>query len=347
MERTFIDETETVGVRYSEVADTISLWPSEAESIRRDCLTTADKLWRTALHDEDLVYSAESLASRFPDRLHRTIRAFRDYGAEDGAILIEGLPVDDVAVTPRGPADEPEWTALPVASLVQLAVMSMLGAPISYAQEKAGKLIQDVYPKAGAERSQENSGSVLLELHTEDGFLMTPPDYLSLLCLRSDHELRAATVACGIRRVLHELPAAVQAVLRQPRFKISFSSSFVGTGAPRWTAPIPVLTGPDRDPDLCVDMHGMIAMDQQAEQALSQLRERLEANLVGGVLQRGSLLIIDNNAAVHGRTGFAPRYDGTDRWLRRCFVTTNLRRVRADIIQGRMLDSRERSMVSG
>jgi L-asparagine oxygenase len=31
---------------------------------------------------------------------------------------------------------------------------------------------------------------------------------------------------------------------------------------------------------------------------------------------------------VHGRTGFAPRYDGKDRWLQRTFVMNDLRRSR-------------------
>jgi L-asparagine oxygenase len=34
--------------------------------------------------------------------------------------------------------------------------------------------------------------------------------------------------------------------------------------------------------------------------------------------------VIDNTAAVHGRSPFSPRYDGTDRWLQRAFVVANL-----------------------
>jgi len=42
------------------------------------------------------------------------------------------------------------------------------------------------------------------------------------------------------------------------------------------------------------------------------------------VLDDGDLLVIDNDRAVHGRTAFTPRYDGTDRWLRRALVVTSL-----------------------
>jgi alpha-ketoglutarate-dependent taurine dioxygenase len=42
-------------------------------------------------------------------------------------------------------------------------------------------------------------------------------------------------------------------------------------------------------------------------------------------LGSGDLLIIDNLQAVHGRRPFKARYDGSDRWLRRINITSNLR----------------------
>ena len=36
------------------------------------------------------------------------------------------------------------------------------------------------------------------------------------------------------------------------------------------------------------------------------------------------VLVVDNNTAVHGRTPFTPRFDGTDRWLQRTFVVADL-----------------------
>ncbi|GAA1236928.1 clavaminate synthase family protein [Prauserella halophila] len=338
---------DTRPLHYAALTDTVQMTVPESDMVRQRCRTIVTRLTGTALHDDRLLYAAEHLATHLPSRLRTKLLTLRDRGNVDGALLIKGLPIGELDDTPHHPSEEPAWWDVPVASLVQLSIMSILGSPISYAEEKAGQLIQDVYPQDGAEQKQENSGSVLLELHTEDGFLRTPPDYLSLLCLRSDHERRAATVACGIRRVLTGIPAEMLAILRRPRFQIAFSSSFVADSQPRWTQPLPVLTGPTDDPNLCVDLHGMVALDDQAEQALNVLQELMEANLVGGVLEPGELLIVDNNSAVHGRTDFTPHYDGRDRWLRRCFVTNNLRRVRADIINGRMLRSRERDTVPG
>jgi hypothetical protein len=38
------------------------------------------------------------------------------------------------------------------------------------------------------------------------------------------------------------------------------------------------------------------------------------------VLEPGDVAIIDNDVVVHGRAPFTPRYDGTDRWLKRINV---------------------------
>jgi hypothetical protein len=55
------------------------------------------------------------------------------------------------------------------------------------------------------------------------------------------------------------------------------------------------------------------------------------------VLADGDLLVIDNDHAVHGRTPFIPRYDGTDRWLKRALVVTSLP---TDDIVGRVIQTR-------
>jgi L-asparagine oxygenase len=43
------------------------------------------------------------------------------------------------------------------------------------------------------------------------------------------------------------------------------------------------------------------------------------------VLEPGDLLVVDNAVAVHGRSPFTPRFDGTDRWLQRTMVVSDLR----------------------
>jgi L-asparagine oxygenase len=223
-----------------------------------------------------------------------------------------------------------------VATLSQLMVMSVLGRSISYSDEKHGRLVQDVCPRKGAESRQENSGSVRLALHTEDGFHPAPPHFVSLLCLRGDHDVAAAVVTCGIGDVLLSLDAESIAVLRRPEFRIRFSTSFVpDVSVQVLSDPMPVLSGSADPPDLRCDFNGTVPTTPRARAALDRLEQVIQRSLKGLVMQPGDLIIVDNRRAVHGRTGFTPRYDGRDRWLRRSFAIADLRPVIGYLGEGR------------
>ena len=58
--------------------------------------------------------------------------------------------------------------------------------------------------------------------------------------------------------------------------------------------------------------------------ALSALHHAVKHTTQQVVLAAGDILVIDNHRCVHGRTPFAPRYDGTDRWLKRALVVQSL-----------------------
>jgi alpha-ketoglutarate-dependent taurine dioxygenase len=47
-------------------------------------------------------------------------------------------------------------------------------------------------------------------------------------------------------------------------------------------------------------------------------------------LRAGDVLVVDNTLAVHGRTPFVARYDGTDRWLQRTMTVADLAASAAD-----------------
>ncbi|SCL15259.1 L-asparagine oxygenase [Micromonospora rhizosphaerae] len=284
------------------------------------------------LDDSDLMVDCKLRMLRDgPESLVQALTEFRYRSNPDGALLLRNLPIDDaLPPTPEQGNFDGDWQRLKVASMTQLAVMNILGDVISYADEKAGRIIQDVVPVAGAEKRQENTGSCFLELHTEDGFHPQRPRFISLLALRPDHERVALTLASGIRRSLACLDGGTREVLARPIYRIRLSSSFVGDREDVYAGPVPVLTGSLSDPDLCVDFHAMTSDDPEGRRAIDSLRRAILTNLVGHVLAAGDLLIVDNDKAVHGRTGFTARYDGQDRWLRRSFAVPDLRRSTAD-----------------
>lgn len=307
---------------------TLVLTEDESRQIHDVGAGTAAQVAGHDLDSEQVLTAAELAGHSLPARLVRALVAFRRTGNEFGTLVVVNLPVDHEV--PSTPADGKltGWHGVPVATMVQLAVSSHLGDVIAYADEKAGSLIQDVVPVAGSEDRQENSGTACLELHTEDGFHPFKPDFLTLLCLRPDHERRGRTLTGAVSRVLRRLSAGCIETLRQPVFRIRYSSSFSQMGTSGVSPPLAVLDGSPDDPDVVADFHAMEPMTDGARRAFDELRKVLEPALVGTVMDRGTLLVVDNRTAVHGRTAFTARHDGTDRWLRRCFTVADLRRSR-------------------
>lgn len=286
-----------------------------------------------SLHDEELLLAIELATAGLSGGLRRRLLEFRDHGNDDGTLLLRGMPLGQVPPTPTGRPAGYRWTDLPVPTVGQLMVMSLLGRAVSYIDEKQGHLVQDICPQPGAEDRQENSGSALLELHTEDGFHPHQPHFLSLLCLRGDRGGEAVTVSGSLRAVLGDLDEATTARLRRPEYRIRFSSSFTGSRtADSYSPAMPVLGA---DGELQVDFHASEGLTAAATAALGRLREAVLDRLVGVVLEPGELLIVDNRLAVHGRSAFTPRYDGQDRWLRRSFVVADLRPVQPYLAEGR------------
>ncbi|MGW4044855.1 TauD/TfdA family dioxygenase [Streptomyces sp. NPDC004721] len=309
--------------------DTVELAPGEAKEIEILARRISDCRGHLPLHHPDLIEAVEVEAGRLPVAVAGALARYREHGTGSGVLLLKGLPVDEpLPPTPENGAHPGDWTDLAISTVTELMVMSRLGAVIAYADEKAGRLVQDVCPVRGAETRQENTGSRLLELHTEDGFHPHKPAFIGLSCLRQDHEGSALTVAGSIRAVLPVLPAETVEVLRRPLFRIRLSSSFTGGGVSRYSALMPVLSGPRDDPEMCVDFHAMESFDERGTGALNLLRDHLLQALIGVAMEPGDLLIVDNRVAVHGRTGFVPRHDGRDRWLRRCFAVTDIRASR-------------------
>ncbi|MFD8754745.1 TauD/TfdA family dioxygenase [Kitasatospora sp. NPDC059577] len=66
--------------------------------------------------------------------------------------------------------------------------------------------------------------------------------------------------------------------------------------------------------------------DREAVEALDRLMAELTRVQQEVVVGPGTLLVVDNYQAAHGRRSFKARYDGTDRWLKKITVSRNLRR---------------------
>lgn len=233
-------------------------------------------------------------------------------------VVLRGMPIGEVSATPTErlhpakPAGRSEATLLDVAGL--------LGEPVGYAQELGGALVQDLYPTAGSVGRQVSTGSgVELAFHTETSFHPHRPHHLLLLCLRGDPA--ASTTLCTLDAITERLSRRALEVLAQPRFRTGVDESFGGGPGCTWTTePMPVIA----DGALVYDGELTVGIDDEADRALAEVRDAIVSAQTAVVLEAGDLLVVDNHRAVHGRSSFRARFDGTDRWLQRSFVVDSL-----------------------
>jgi L-asparagine oxygenase len=276
---------------------------------------------------ERFLRAAGHAARSMPSVVHDSLVDFADSAHQSGALLLRGLPVGDLPPTPPTPTTPAEKDS--VSEFTLLTVARRLGQPIGYEPEHGGDLIQNIVPtKAAVDRQVSTSSTVQLMFHTEAAFHPHRPRYLLLLCLRGDSA--AHTTLSSIFEVLPHLPADVVDVLFQPRFRTAVDESYLDGRVNVLGAPTAVLSGNRRRPSMVFDADLMVGVDDEAEDAIRALGAATAACHTSVVLEAGDLLVVDNAVAVHGRSPFPARFDGTDRWLQRSFVVTDLITSSAD-----------------
>ncbi|MFE1754797.1 TauD/TfdA family dioxygenase [Streptomyces anandii] len=274
-------------------------------------------------------------AERIPVGVRRFLVSSR--AAEDAVIVLGNLPVDeDLVPTPPSWQVAAKEESATREELVLMLVGSVLGEPFGWVNQQNGRLVHDVCPSRGQENSLTSASSrQQLTLHTEDVFHSCRGDYVALMCLRNPDAV--GTTVALVESV--DFPEPVRRVLHQDRFRFFPDDSH--HVVPQHTTENPsalenrphevasVLFGPEESPYLRIDADFTEAMpgDTQAEAALETAAELLAAAAERVVLSPGDAVFVDNHRAVHGRDTFTPRYDGTDRWLKRTSLVRDLRRT--------------------
>ena len=283
--------------------------------------------WRPAVtnrrprDDRDLVAAAGRAALTMPQPARQALAELTRHAPQSGALVLRGLPLGDLPPTPATPRQAVRKDC--TSELVLLAVGRALGEPVGYEPEHGGDVVQNIVPtRRAAARQTSTSSRVTLMFHTEAAFHPHRPRHLLLLCLRGDPA--AATTLASIHEVLPLLPADVTDVLFERRFRTAVDESYLHGRRNVLGAPMAVLTGDRRRPSMVFDADLMVGSDAAADAALRALADAVAAHHTAVVLEAGDLLVVDNSAAVHGRSPFTARFDGTDRWLQRTFVVADL-----------------------
>jgi alpha-ketoglutarate-dependent taurine dioxygenase len=277
---------------------------------------------------EEFLFDCEMRADEMPRFVRRSLLEFQVHSNTEGVLLLRGLPIDPGLYYVHTPLNAERSSAKTtyVSERCLAMIGSRLGHLVSYIQEKNGDLFQNLAPVKGSERIQSSSGSqTQLQFHRETVFHPYPPEFLLLFCLRPDHDRVAETTYASISHALPLLSKEHRHLLFQPLYKTGIDYSFGNMACRKANGPVlPVLYGNQTDPFLNYDEDLMEGLTPEAQTALDALEEAIASVYRGIKLNTGDLLCIDNRRTVHGRSSFAPRYDGFDRWLQRSFVVRDL-----------------------
>ncbi|UFP96549.1 TauD/TfdA family dioxygenase [Gloeobacter morelensis] len=288
-----------------------------------------------SLEEPTFLEHASELAQLLPLSLRLGLTKLKMPGIGPDVLIISGMPFDEqkLGKTP------PHWRHIHVESsptrqeeLIFALIASFVGDVFGWATEQNGHLINDILPIEEHAHQQIGTGSLQeIEWHTEDSHFQVRPGYLALMCLRNPDWL-PTTVATAA--AVEKLAEWQRELLREKRYRIGSDLSHTGATESRHARiyfpaleaqKIAVLSGESAWPLLRIDRYFVerAHTDKLGRMALDALVERFDTDLWELVLEPGDICLIDNFRVVHGRRPFTPRYNGSDRWLKRLRIARN------------------------
>jgi hypothetical protein len=296
------------------------------EDIReiRSLVTEVASRYRS-VEEADFLDNATTYAQELPRRLRIFLNTFR-LTEPSGVCLVSGYPVDDAKVgkTPPHWEKKPDGSSTTEEEIYVNLCGALLGDAIAWSHQREGLICQDLVPIEGHEDKMIGSGSAQeLVWHTEDARYAYRGDYIGLMCLRNPD---AVPTTFALINDLQLDPDQIEALF-EPRFVFRSDPSHPTTSEGEKAS---VLFGDPRSPYVRFDPYCMDQPEtEEARSAMDYLIRTIDENLTSVALLPGECLFIDNYSAVHGRSSFKARFDGTDRWLKRINVARDLRKSRA------------------
>jgi alpha-ketoglutarate-dependent taurine dioxygenase len=227
-------------------------------------------------------------------------------------------PADDEAVPP---SDQMMW---------HLAVARQLGWVYGHEAVQNGNVVHNLKPSPKAVGTQSGLSNSNFDLHIDIGFdPESRPDFIVNTCLRDQAD--AHTPFADVRDIVTYLSQEAIDVARQRLFEIGVDHINVAppnspdSAHPYRTA---LLRGNPDQITFYSEPGRIRGLTPEAKRALIEFRQAVPKATQTHHLTAGSVMVIDNNRVVHGRTAFPATYDGTDRWLLRTWVARDRGRLR-------------------
>ncbi len=291
----------------------------EAEGLRRLAAQVRADAYTDDPADYDTVLAGS--VPWVPGRLRSLAVGFGDRLGAAGVLRLRGLPIP-ASLPPTPDSPDAGLRASSGAEALLLGLATLAGPVIGFAGWRGGHRVHNVFPLPEDAGSQKASNAVPLEMHTEAAFAPGCPEALALFYLRSGGDQGPATAFCDLHAVWDGLPAGEQALLAGPTFFTAGrdrNGNEVRSDAVAVAYPVGDASAAGKDWRFHYNtaLRGATAAH---EEALRRFGAGIKATTTEVIMAPGDLVLIDNTHVVHGRARFAPRFDGTDRWLQRCLL---------------------------
>jgi len=239
------------------------------------------------------------------------------------ALVIKGLPTDDIKHL-EGDIEQKVQQKTKITESMLISFAGLMGYKLdSNPKEQKGKIIHNIYPVTGFEKTKSSKGRDPFYLHIENPFQETPPYFLILLSLEGDST--AKTTYFPLKSFLSKLPYWVIQNMKKPDFKIRS-----GEGLDQEETIItPLFTQDDSTGEIRVrlyqNMERITPLTTEAKTTLDFIATAFEKEEINGVsLEKGDMLIFNNGFGIgeiagimHGRSGYI---SNPNRWLQRAFL---------------------------
>lgn len=258
--------------------------------------------------------------------------------ARQGYTLLEdAFPVNDLPDTPQNFAPIPLSQSTLQARITALTLHSLLGLRcISYKSENSGNLFVNLVSMDGEGRIPEKSKKAMRghtdavsfpfpdESDPEFPTISPSPGYVTLIGLRNPD--LTSTHVISLNAVLDKLHFDHHQALLSPGYTITCQNTFkegtiAALGEPHIILQASVLKERDRNDFIVRFSHSKVAADEpQFLEAKEEFSRLCEQSQVPVTVSPGSILIINNRKALHGRKYVGGSAGGKSRWLIRTYA---------------------------
>ncbi|OTA19597.1 clavaminate synthase [Xenorhabdus beddingii] len=283
--------------------------------------------------DQGFVRTLPEWVELLPTRLRIEVKKFRHQGHP--LVVIKGYPdmSEKMGATPNHWKDV--YNTNSNYDYYCCLMSSLFGDVVGFSDLQEGKLVQEIFPIKKDSDKQLGTGSVDLLLHTEDTSLDYRADYIGFMCIRNNYRIPTSVSVPDFAK----LSAKTVTLLKKNTFRIFNDRPCLSKEERDENYTIcPLLTGDGKETYMRYDPLYLdkAALNTEDLEAVAELEALTEATVFDLVLTPGEIAFIDNYRCAHGRKAYQPRFDGTDRWLKRTQILTRLRDFKYLTLPGRI-----------